>query len=105
MATSENVKNAVMQKLFGIAEFSVRPMMGEYLLYMNEKLVGGIYDGFLLIKVTKSNAELLTAPEFLVPYPGAKPMLHLNINESKALIAQVLQKTYSELSERKPKKR
>lgn len=101
MATSEKIKDEIRIVLSEFADISVRPMMGEYLLYMNGKLIGGIYDDRLLIKPTKSNASILPAPEFLIPYPGAKPMLSVGLSESKSILKAVLETTFAELPARK----
>ena len=52
-----------------------RKMMGEYLLYMNGKLFGGIYDDRLLIKITKLSATLLSDYPSDFPYEGGGEMI------------------------------
>ena len=47
-------------------------MMGEYLLFLNGKLFGGIYDNRVLIKRTETNKIFNLTEE--IPYNGAKPM-------------------------------
>ena len=52
-----------------------KQMMGEYILYYNGKVVGGIYDDRFLVKPTKSVKQLLPDAPSELPYEGAKPMI------------------------------
>ena len=52
-----------------------RKMMGEYLLYRNGKLFGGIYDNRLLIKITKLSATLLAHCPSDFHYEGGGEMI------------------------------
>ena len=47
-------------------------MMGEYLLYYNGVLFGGIYDDRLLVKIVESNKKYNMKES--IPYKNAKPM-------------------------------
>lgn len=58
-----------------LPEMTHRKMMGEYLLYMNGKLFGGIYDDRLLIKITKLSATLLADCPSDFPYEGGGEMI------------------------------
>jgi len=49
---------------------SSRKMMGEYLLYNDGKLFGGIYDDRLLLKITKASAKMLKGCPSAFPYDG-----------------------------------
>lgn len=60
-------------------EIMTRKMMGEYLLYYQGRHVGGIYDNRLLVKKTSTNAQF-HLPD-AVPYPGAKPLLQVNVDD------------------------
>ncbi len=73
MATTKEFHDYVNQELYYLGDVLCRPMMGEYLLYLNGKLFGGIYDNRLLIKPTKIGSELLEEPTLEIPYKGAKP--------------------------------
>lgn len=74
MASTKIYLDYVLGQLAELAEVSVRPMMGEYILYYRDKVVGGVYDDRLLLKATPSAVAVLGAPTE-EPYPGAKPML------------------------------
>ena len=72
MASSKEFKNFVLEQLRELDNLSCRPMMGEYLLYYNGVLFGGIYDDRFLVKITNSNKKYNLAKE--IPYHGARPM-------------------------------
>lgn len=89
MTTSKGEINHILEKLTPIGDFTVRPMMGEYLLYYNGVLVGGVYDNRLLIKKTDSNINC-NLPE-KIPYDTAKrTMYHIvsfnNLEQIKTII-------------------
>ncbi len=89
MATSVGYKDFVLERLSTAGEVAAKPMMGEYLLYLDGVNFGGIYDNRLLLKRTATNADCGLPEEF--PYPGAKPMYavqDLDDEESLALLVQ-----------------
>ena len=58
-----------------LPDITYRRMMGEYLLYRDGKLFGGIYDDRLLIKITKVSATLLKDCPSAFPYDGGGEMI------------------------------
>ncbi len=50
-------------------------MLGEYLLYLDGKLFGGIYDDRLLLKNLSVLKDLIPEPVYAIPYEGAKEMV------------------------------
>ena len=58
-----------------LPEATSRKMMGEYLLYMEGKLFGGIYDDRLLLKITKASASILRDYPSDFPYEGGGEMI------------------------------
>lgn len=75
MPSSREYLTFVMDQLSGLKDVSHRAMMGEYLLYVRGRLVGGIYDDRLLVKPTPAALNLLPDAPRELPYPGAKEML------------------------------
>ena len=55
-------------------------MMGEYLLYYNNVLFGGIYDDRLLVKKTSNNKKYKL--EESIPYTNAKPMYLIDSDDT-----------------------
>ena len=85
MASSKEYFEFVKEQLGELDGVSYRAMMGEYIIYYNRKVVGGIYDDRVLIKPTPSAKRLMPdAPEEL-PYEGAKKMLLADIDDKELL--------------------
>ncbi len=57
MATTKDYKDFVLKQLSLLNNITCKSMMGEYLLYYNGILFGGIYDDRLLIKIVASNKK------------------------------------------------
>ena len=91
MASSTDYINYVFGLLKDIQGITSRKMMGEYLLYKDKVLFGGIYDNRFLLKKTKSLCVFNFQEE--IPYDGAKPMYLVNIedfNEIEKMITLVV---------------
>ena len=54
MATSKEYKEFILEQLNILDGIACKSMMGEYLLYYNGVLFGGIYDDRLLVKRVES---------------------------------------------------
>ena len=72
MATTKEYKDFILEQLNPLDNINCKPMMGEYLLYYNEVLFGGIYDDRLLVKIVDSNKKYNMQES--IPYESAKPM-------------------------------
>ena len=66
-------------------------MMGEYLLYKDGLLFGGIYDGRVLVKIVPQNEEFNMKEQ--IPYNGAKPMYYLENLDNQDLVKEVVEAT------------
>lgn len=99
MATTKEYKDFVLESLQILDHITCRPMMGEYLLYYNNVLFGGIYDDRLLVKRTKSNQKYHL--QETIPYKGAKPMYELNDIENKDQLKEMIIDTCKDLSIKK----
>ena len=91
MASSKDYLEYVLELLREVENVTYKKMMGEYMLYKEDILFGGVYDNRFLIKKTKSleNSGLKEQ----IPYPSAKPMLLVDSedpDEIKELIALVV---------------
>lgn len=84
MASSIDYLEYVLDLLRDVKVITYKKMMGEYLLYKNNILFGGIYDDRLLIKKTKS-VESLGLKE-VVPYPTAKAMLLVDTEDTEEIV-------------------
>ncbi len=84
---------------------TTRAMMGEYVVYYRDTVLGGIYDDRLLIKPTASARSLLPDAPLETPYPGAKEMLRVDDVEDREFLRKLLLAMYPELPERKVRKK
>lgn len=101
MASSKEYKEFILEQLGLLKEVTARSMMGEYLLYEQGKLFGGIYDDRFLIKITKAGRKLMPTAEEQIPYEGAKPMLLVEELENKEFLEELVTKTCDELPTKK----
>lgn len=99
MASRKEYLDFVLEQLSGLEGVSYRAMMGEYLLYYNDKLFGGIYDDRFLVKVTASSLELLPDAPQEMPYDGAKPMLLITEIDNKNYLKELILAMYEDLPE------
>ena len=72
MATTKEYRDFILEQLNTLEGITCKPMMGEYLLYLDGLLFGGIYDDRLLVKKTDSNSNYNMKES--IPYDSAKPM-------------------------------
>ena len=101
MASKKEYLDFVLDQLSGLEGILYRAMMGEYLLYYNDKLFGGIYDDRFLVKVTASSLELLPDEPQEIPYDGAKPMISVTEIANKNYLRELILAMYEDLSETK----
>ena len=73
MPSSEEYLTYVLDLLREVRGITYKKMMGEYLLYKDGVLFGGVYDDRFLLKKSKELAEKGLREQ--IPYPNAKPML------------------------------
>ena len=104
MASSQEYLDFILEQLSELEGISYRAMMGEYILYYEGKVIGGIYDDRFLVKVTKSSREKMPDAELELPYEGAKEMLLVDDVENKEFLRELLEAMYPELPLPKKKK-
>ena len=105
MASSKEYVDFIIEQLYILDGVSCRKMMGEYILYYQGKIFGGIYDDRLLVKITKSSRQLMLEAIEELPYHGAKPMLLVDNVDNKEFLYQLITKMYEELPTPKVKKK
>ena len=104
MASTKDYLDYVLEQLSGAEDISHRAMMGEYILYMQGKVFGGIYDNRFLVKPTKSAREMLPDAPMELPYEGAKEMLLVDQLDDKELLAALVSAMAEELPAPKKKR-
>ncbi|MBO4308218.1 MAG: TfoX/Sxy family protein [Clostridia bacterium] len=103
MASSEQYLAFVLDQLSSLGDISYQKMMGEYIIYYQGKIVGGIYDNRFLVKPTKSAKELMPDAPLELPYEGAKEMLMVDNIDDRVFLNELLNAMIDELPA--PKKR
>lgn len=83
-------KQVLEEIIAGLSEVRVRPMMGEYVLYCREKVVGDICDNKLFVKITPVSKNYLEGAPEVPPYVGAKPYYLVENTQNKAFISELL---------------
>ena len=88
MATSKDYFLFVLDLLREIPGISYKKMMGEYILYKDGIIFGGIYDNRFLVKKTEYSSGLGLKEQ--IPYPTGKPMLLMDSEDTDVIKEIVL---------------
>lgn len=102
MASTGQYLEYVLDLLGELDDVAHRKMMGEYVLYCRGKVIGGIYDDRFLLKATPAAQRLVPDAPRVHPYPGAKEMLLVEV-EDRGALRDVVSAMWEELPA--PKKR
>ena len=97
MASSKDYLAFVLDQLSLLHPISYKAMMGEFILYYQGKIVGGIYDDRLLVKPTESAKKLMPDAPYETPYEGAKPMLLVEEIDDREFLRDLFEVTVKEL--------
>ena len=88
MATTKGYRNFILEQLNLLDNITCKSMMGEYLLYYNGLLFGGIYDDRLLVKIVDSNKKYNMQES--IPYESAKPMYLVDNVDNQEMIRDIV---------------
>lgn len=91
MATSKEYKDFILEQLELLDNITCKTMMGEFLLYYNNVLFGGIYDNRLLIKIVDTNKKYNMQEQ--LPYENAKSMYLVDNVDNKELLKEIVIET------------
>ena len=97
MASSKEYLDFIMDQLSDLEDVKVRAMMGEYIIYYREKIVGGIYDDRFLVKPVPAAIALMPDAQKEQPYEGAKEMLLVDEVDNREFMCNLLRAMYDEL--------
>ena len=95
MATTKGYRDFVLEQLSLLDNITCKSMMGEYLLYYNGILFGGIYDDRLLVKIVDSNKKYNMQES--IPYKSAKPMYLVDAVDNQESLRDIVIDTYKDL--------
>ena len=105
MASSKEYLTFILEQLSDLDGVSYRAMMGEYILYYKEKIIGGIYDDQLLVKPVETAQKYIPEAVLVSPYPGAKEMLLVDNLDSKDYLTTLFKAMFDELPAPKAKRK
>lgn len=107
MASTKEYLDFVLEQLAELDGIAFRPMMGEYILYCDGKVVGGVYDDRLLLKAIPAALQKMKEAGLAVqterPYDGAKEMLLADVDR-RELLCRIVQAIADELPAQRKKK-
>ena len=95
MATTRDYRDFILEQLNLLDNITCKSMMGEYLLYYNGILFGGIYDDRLLVKIVDSNKKYNMQES--IPYESAKPMYLVDDVDNQELLRSIVLDTCKDL--------
>lgn len=95
MVSTKEYRDYILEQLSFVPGVTCRPMMGEFLLYADGVLFGGIYDDRLLVKVTPRNGEFGMSEA--LPYEGVKPMYLVDEVDDKNKLKEIVEATTESL--------
>lgn len=90
MASDRGYLEFILEQLAELDGVRARAMMGEYILYYRDRVIGGIYDDRLLVKSTPGAAVYMPSATEELPYPSAKPMLLVDNVDDRAYLCGLL---------------
>lgn len=105
MASSKAYLDFILDQLSELRDIRSRAMMGEFIIYYRNKIVGGIYDDRLLVKAVPSAIAYMPNASYEIPYEGAKEMLLVHEVDDKAFLTGLFNAMYDELPAPKLKKK
>lgn len=104
MASHEQYLQYILDQLSLLQDITYRKMMGEYLIYYQDKLIGGIYDDCFLLKPVPILLSFIKKPLYKKPYPHAKKMIWLKELDDKEFLAVLIRDMYESLPVKKKRK-
>ena len=95
MATTKDYRDFILEQLNLLDNITCKSMMGEYLLYYNGILFGGIYDDRLLVKIVDNNKKYNMQES--IPYESAKPMYLVDDVDNGEVLRDIVLDTCKDL--------
>lgn len=106
MATDKEFSLYILDQLRDAGKATVKPMFGEYGVYVDGKIIGFICDNQLLIKITDAGKMFLGEYETAEAYPGSKPYFLISDPDHLERLTELVRVSLPELpapKARKPK--
>ena len=97
MASTKQYLEFVLDQLSMLDGISYKAMMGEFIIYYQGKIVGGIYDDRFLVKPATSAKRMMPDAPGEVPYEGAKEMLLVEDIDDREFLKELLNSIVDDL--------
>ncbi|MGP1413087.1 TfoX/Sxy family protein [Pyramidobacter piscolens] len=97
MASSKEYLDFILEQVSELDSISYKAMMGEFIIYYNGKIIGGIYDDRLLVKPVQSAINYMPNAVYELPYDGAKEMLLVDDVDNKEFLIGLFDAMYDDL--------
>ena len=65
--------------------------MGEFILYYQDRIIGGIYDDRFLVKPTKTAKQIMPDAPLEIPYEGATEMILVDDIDNREFLCRLLE--------------
>ena len=95
LKATKDYRDFILEQLNLLDNITCKSMMGEYLLYYNGLLFGGIYDDRLLVKIVDSNKKYNMQKS--IPYESAKPMYLVDDVDNQEVLRDIVLDTCKDL--------
>ena len=105
MASSKEYLDFILEQVSELENVSYKAMMGEFIIYYEGKIIGGIYDDRLLVKPVQSAINYMPNAVYELPYDGAKEMLLVDDFDNKEFLIGLFDAMYDDLPVPNPKKK
>lgn len=106
MAVSKQYKEYIEDCFSRVGQVRIRNMMGGYLVYYRDKLVGDICNDIFLVKRTETSDRLLAECSLDYPYEGSKTLMWVvEEPENAELLRELFAGMFEELPAPKAKKK
>ena len=97
MVLSKEFLDFIVDQLSELNEVFYRAMMGEYIIYYCDKVIGGIDDDRFLVKPVKAAMTMMPNASMELPYDDAKEMMLVDNVEDSDFLCQLIKAIYEEL--------
>jgi TfoX/Sxy family transcriptional regulator of competence genes len=106
MATEQRTIDYLLEQAGGAGAVAVKPMFGEYGVYVDGKMIGSVCDDQLFVKPTVSGRAHAEPVSDAPPYLGAKPQMLIPADrwDDAEWPGELLRVTAAELPPPKPRR-
>lgn len=97
MSSTKEYLHYILEQLSELDGITYRAMMGEYIIYFNGRIAGGIYDNRFLVKAVNAAKTLMPDAVYEKPYDGAKEMILVDNTEDRSFLEELFNTMFDEL--------